>query len=96
MKTKTIYLGAIAVLLCACTTKIERSNKVRHDFAKANACPSTGEFKLPCPGYRIDHKTALACSGSDTLDNLQWLTIEAHAEKSKWERNPCPRIDRGE
>lgn len=40
-------------------------------------------------GYRVDHLVSLACGGADIPSNMTLLTIEEHAAKSKWERQPC-------
>lgn len=68
-----------------------RASAPRRAFIRANACPSTGDTnpKHPCPGWRVDHVIPLACGGPDTPANMQWLTIEAWADKSKWERKDC-------
>lgn len=65
--------------------RIKRSAAARHQFARENACPTTQEFKLPCPGYRIDHTIPLKHCGPDTPANMQWLTIEEWKSKSRWE-----------
>jgi len=65
--------------------RIQRSQAVRHAFARLEACPSTGQNRLPCPGWRIDHIVPLKRCGPDTLPNLQWLTIEDWKAKSLWE-----------
>lgn len=65
--------------------RISRSNAARHQFANEQACPSTGQHRLPCPGWRIDHIIPLKRCGTDTTVNMQWLTIEAWKAKSRWE-----------
>lgn len=40
-------------------------------------------------GYRVDHHISLACGGCDVPSNMALLTVEEHAAKSKWERQPC-------
>lgn len=66
-----------------------RSKKVLREFVKQQACPSTGQHRLPCPGYVIDHIKALACGGADAVGNLQWQTREEAKAKDKWERKEC-------
>ncbi len=34
-----------------------------------------------CPGYEVDHRTPLACGGSDSPGNMQWLTKSANRSK---------------
>lgn len=65
--------------------RIARSSAVRHQFARAHACPSTGENRLPCPGWRIDHIKPLKRCGADAIHNLQWLTIDDWKAKTRWE-----------
>lgn len=77
-------LGATAV-----SAKSHRSSVARHAFVKVNACPATGQHRLPCPGYVIDHIQALACGGADAVENLQWQTIAEGKAKDKWERIGC-------
>ena len=84
-------LFALLLTMAGCfhATAEKRSNKVRHDFARAYACPSTGKHALPCPGFYIDHVIPLACGGPDQTTNLQWLSEADWKAKSKWERREC-------
>jgi hypothetical protein len=52
---------------------------------KSHPCPSTGKTYGACPGYGVDHKTALKRGGADRPENMQWQTKEAAREKDKWE-----------
>jgi len=66
-----------------------RSKAVLRAFVKLQACPSTGLYRLPCPGYVIDHIKALACGGADDPSNLQWQTREEAKAKDRWELREC-------
>lgn len=58
-------------------------------------CPATGRTSGPCPGWEVDHREALICGGPDTIANLQWLTVEAHREKTRVEVQLCrPRLSK--
>lgn len=89
-----ILFIAIFSVSTVAASKIHRSQMARHDFVKANACPSTGVHRLPCHGYVIDHVKALACGGADDPSNMQWQTVAAAKEKDKWELSGCYRIRR--
>ena len=86
-------LCVIAALLLAfaplADARIARSQSARMAFVKANACPATGLHKLPCSGWIIDHRIALACKGLDIPANMQWMTIAAAKQKDKWELKGC-------
>ena len=71
------------------TARIPRSHVPIHAFVKANSCPATGEHRLPCPGYQIDHLIPLKCHGPDAPENMQWLTIPDHKAKTKREAKLC-------
>lgn len=85
--------GLTILLACAiwspADAAIHRSSSVKVAFMKTHACPSTGLFKLPCPGYVLDHKKALACGGRDSVANLQLQTIAEGKAKDKIERIGC-------
>ena len=65
--------------------KIARSARARGEFKKSHPCPSTGRSAGGCPGYVIDHVTALKRGGADAARNMQWQTTAAAREKDKWE-----------
>lgn len=88
MKLAILLIAACAILTGA-EAKTPRSHVAIHAFVKANACPSTGKNRLPCPGYVIDHIKALACGGADAPSNMQWQTIADAKAKDKWERKEC-------
>ena len=67
----------------------ERSEKAKAWFKYMNPCPSNGNNHGACPGYVIDHITALACGGIDAASNMQWQTEEASKAKDKWESKGC-------
>jgi hypothetical protein len=66
-----------------------RSPAVKAEFRKANPCPSTGRTRGACPGWEVDHRHAMMCGGPDAVENLQWLTVEAHRAKTRIERREC-------
>lgn len=66
-----------------------RSKAALRSFVKLEACPSTGEHRLPCPGYIIDHIKALACGGADDPANMQWQTRDDAKAKDRWELKEC-------
>lgn len=65
--------------------RIERSTAARDSFKRSNPCPSTGSSSGACPGYVIDHVTALKRGGADAPSNMQWQTIEEAKAKDKTE-----------
>lgn len=85
MKLALIFLAACA-LSTGADARTPRNSVERHAFIKANACPSTGARRLPCPGYVIDHIEAIACGGPDHQSNMQWQTVAEGKAKDRWER----------
>lgn len=69
-----------------------RSPAAIAEFKRENPCPATGERRGSCPGYQIDHRIPLKCGGDDVIANMQWLTVEAHKEKTKSEAAWCRRL----
>lgn len=88
MRIAIIFIAACSVSTLA-DARIHRDPTVRHAFVKQQACPSTGRHRLPCPGWEIDHRIPRKCKGADLVENLQWLTVEAHKEKTKREAKDC-------
>lgn len=69
----------------------KRSQAVIQQFKRDNPCPKTcalyvrdgSRFVLysSCGRCQVDHVCPLACCGTDTVDNLQWLTAEENRAK---------------
>ena len=78
-----------ASLIHPAEAKTHRSYAVKAEFKRLNPCPANGHRRGPCPGYEVDHRTPLKCKGPDAVDNLQWLTVEAHKAKTKREARWC-------
>src|SRR5438445_433824 len=66
-----------------------RSHAVEAEFQRDHPCPSTGSTTGPCPGYVKDHIWPLGCGGPDTVDNLQWQTIDKAKAKDRLEQSRC-------
>jgi len=69
--------------------RIHRSQTVKADFQRENPCPANGSRRGQCIGYEKDHVIPLKCGGADSVENMQWLTVEAHKEKTKSEAKLC-------
>jgi hypothetical protein len=77
---------ALAVALAASqATAADRSSTTRHEFQRANPCPSTGKTTGACPGYVKDHVIPLCKGGPDKPANLQWQSTGDAKAKDKWE-----------
>jgi len=85
-----IALVALALLVGLSALPVEaRSKKAVAEFKRENPCPANGNKCGSCPGYQVDHLRPLKCGGADVPANMQWLTISAHAEKTKREAKSC-------
>ena len=77
-------VGIALVALAACASQAaDRSRVVRAEFVRSNPCPATGAKRGPCPGWQVDHKISLCSGGADALDNLEWITVVRHREKTR-------------
>jgi hypothetical protein len=87
-----ITVAVIAALLSSPLSAREyRSREVTREFQREHPCPSTGQTRGACPGYRKDHIKALACGGPDAVGNMQWQTISEAKAKDHWETKACAR-----
>lgn len=75
----------LAALLFALPPHTHRSREVRREFQRVHPCPSTGLRTGACPGYVVDHRIALCVGGPDSVENMQWQTVEAAREKDRTE-----------
>jgi 5-methylcytosine-specific restriction endonuclease McrA len=65
--------------------KISRDPHQKSAFRKNHPCPSTGKTTGACPGYEVDHRKPLACGGSDSPGNMQWLSANENRAKGAHE-----------
>ena len=65
--------------------RIERSRSAKDQFRHTHPCPSTGRTSGACPGYVVDHVTALKHGGSDDPSNMQWQSDADARAKDRWE-----------
>lgn len=89
LKTNAIFLIAACAISTWASADYSRSKKALRSFVTQQACPSTGRHRLPCTGWQIDHVIPLKCLGLDEPENMQWLTVEAHKEKTRREAKEC-------
>lgn len=85
-----LAMGLFAV--CASTlaqAQIKRSSTEVRAFRQANQCPATELNRGSCPGYEVDHVVALCLGGPDTVDNMQWLSIDVHRAKTRIDVSEC-------
>lgn len=83
---RLLALALVAALAAdAAHARQRRSHGERAQFVREQACPATGEHKLPCPGWIIDHVIALCVGGPDKAWNMQWQTVVAAKAKDRWE-----------
>ena len=94
MKLPRLLSFAICCFMALCSVAStayarERSEEAKDSFKYSHPCPSNGNNHGSCPGYVIDHVTALACGGADAPSNMQWQSVAEGKAKDKWERKGC-------
>ena len=67
----------------------KRSAKAKAAFQRANPCPVNGAKRGRCPNHDIDHIEPLCSGGPDVPGNMQWITLEAHREKTQLDLHRC-------
>lgn len=83
--------AALAALLAPGSEAAVRSPAERAAFMRQNPCPATGLRRGACPGWEVDHRQPLCAGGPDHRDNMQWLTVADHKNKSRLDRFICRR-----
>lgn len=71
--------------------KTQRDRGQVRAFRAEHPCPSTGRTRGACPGWHIDHVTALCAGGADRPANMQWITREDHRLKTLVDVRECRR-----
>lgn len=79
----------LLALISTAQAKIPRSSQVTRDFQKQNPCPTTGKTTGACPGQVKDHIKSLCAGGTDSVDNMQWQTVEESRIKDIQEKREC-------
>ncbi len=82
-------LLALTALLPMQADAARRNMAERAAFVRHNPCPETGLRRGACPGWEVDHAHALCAGGPDARTNMQWLTVQAHREKTRHDRRLC-------
>ena len=90
MRTLALCL-ALAFCLPA-HPRIERSAAEVAAFKRENPCPSTGRRRGSCPGWHVDHITALCMGGEDQRGNMHWLSEDDHRFKTAVDIRECRRL----
>ena len=67
-----LFIAVCSVTPITSYARQERSEKAKDSFKYSHPCPSNGNNHGACPGYVIDHITALACGGANDQSNMQW------------------------
>ncbi|MFA6213428.1 MAG: hypothetical protein WC714_28585 [Candidatus Obscuribacterales bacterium] len=88
----SVLVGAVAlsiVTYAACKANdrdnLNRIASAKREFKSKTVCPATGEYSQKCPGYWIDFIIPKKCGGSLELKNMQYLSVEEHKKKTRYE-----------
>ena len=88
MSVTRLVLAALLVCAAADYAETHRDPNVPREFMRLHPCPGgpdEGHTRGACHGYVRDHIVPLCKNGPDTVDNMQWMTVEAAKAKDKWE-----------
>jgi hypothetical protein len=84
-------LGLVVLLWLALASAAARDRGQVRAFRAEHPCPSTGQHRGACPGWHVDHITALCAGGEDHPRNMQWITVEDHRFKTLIDVRECRR-----
>lgn len=91
---QALWLQACAAILIFVSLPADAGKRdiaQRDDFKRRNPCPANGKTRGPCPGFEVDHVVSLCKGGTDSPDNMQWLSIAAHRMKTSDDVRACRR-----
>ncbi len=86
-----------AILLLAAIAQaqpIQRSRSEVQSFRSQEPCPATGRTSGACPGWAVDHVIPLCAGGLDRRENMQWISDEDHAFKTRIDVRECRKLAR--
>ncbi|KRC20241.1 HNH endonuclease [Acidovorax sp. Root219] len=84
-----LAIGAGVLLSTGVQARIPRSSAVVAEFKRLNPCPVNAARRGPCPGHQVDHIVPLCAGGADHVENLQWLTVQQHSDKTRFDVLLC-------
>lgn len=84
--------AVIALLLISSCAALARSAAQVYRFRQAEPCPATGQHRGACPGWQVDHVVPLCAGGSDSPDNMQWITVTDHRFKTFVDVRECRKL----
>ena len=84
MRTLSLVLSLVLAVDAGAFERDKRGRIRRNGWAVTEFKRMTG-YPQGRPGYEVDHIVPLAQGGADKPSNMQWLTIQAHKEKTRWE-----------
>jgi 5-methylcytosine-specific restriction endonuclease McrA len=97
MRLRLDVVACLAFLAApAFTQTIPRSAAEVLAFKRVNPCPSTGQRRGACPGHQVDHITPLCAGGPDRRENMQWLSVAQHIEKTRIDVRACRALKRSQ
>lgn len=94
-----LWVAAVLLALLAwpaAADPITRSRSEVRAFRADHPCPATGKTRGACPGWHVDHITALCAGGADKPWNMQWITREDHRFKTLVDVRECRKAKRKE
>lgn len=82
------FMAFVLALSGAALAETPRSKETPVQFMRLHPCPGgpdKGHTRGACKGYVRDHIKPLCLNGPDTVENMQWQTIEDGHAKDRWE-----------
>jgi len=79
-------LKILSIALCAFCLSCPAMADARHDFKRANPCPSQESPRIygeVCRGWKIGYFIPLKCGGKDHASNMYWIRSQPSTDERK-------------